>query len=181
MDKSTLLSYMPRYYRTSKVIDNINTANSSELTKFTERLDNTLDQFFVDTADYTLDRWEKELGIEVNNNYDINFRRSRIKSKLRGQGTVTINLIKNVSETFSNGEVDVIEDNPSYSFMIKFVGTRGVPPNLDDLKKAIEDIKPAHLAVTYAFTYTVWKEVKAITWGEVKTGTWGDLKTRKVI
>lgn len=172
---------MPNYYRTSKVIDSLNNVNAQELVDFDKKLDGVLNQFFLDTADYSLGRWEKELEIEINNSYDVEFRRSRIRSKLRGQGTITVNLIKNVAESFSNGEVDVIEDNPQYSFTVKFVGTKGIPPNLNDLKKAIEDIKPAHLLAIYKFTYTVWQEVKAITWGQVKTRTWEELKTRMVI
>jgi uncharacterized protein YmfQ (DUF2313 family) len=172
---------MPEYYKASKVIDNLNNANALELDGFDTKLNNVLDQFFIDTSDFTLERWEKEFGIQVNNSYDIEFRRTRITSKLRGQGTITVNLIKNVSESFSNGEVDVIEDNPSYSFTVKFIGVRGIPPNLDDLKTAIENIKPAHLTVLYEFTYTLWEEVKNITWGAVKTSTWGQLKTREVI
>ncbi|WP_231701856.1 YmfQ family protein [Crassaminicella thermophila] len=176
-----LMKYLPGYYKTSQVIANITDVENSEIQQFKTSLDNTLNQFFVDLADTSLDRWEKELGIPVNSSKPDEYRRSVIKSKLRGQGTITVNLIKNVSESYSNGEVEVIEDNPNYSFTIKFVGTRGIPPNLDDLKSAIEEIKPAHLAVEYEFTYTVWSEVKNITWNDVKTGTWDDLKTRQII
>ena len=181
MDKSTLLGYMPQYYLTSTVIDNINNANSNELNIFNSKLDSVLNQFFIDSADFTLERWEKEFGVEINNNLDTDFRRSRIKSKLRGSGTVTITLIKNVSEAFANGEVDIIEDNANYQFTVKFVGNKGIPPNLQDLKDSIERIKPAHLKVLYSFTYTTWGEVKVITWAQVKVGTWGELKTREVI
>lgn len=149
---------MPKYYKTSKVIDNINTANSAELTKFKERLDGVLNQFFLDTADFSLERWEKDLGIEINNNLNIDFRRSRIKSKLRGQGTVTIKLLKNVAESFSNGQVEIIENNANYEFTIKFVGTLGIPPNMNDLEKAIEEIKPAHLGYKFEYTYLTWDE-----------------------
>ncbi|WP_427340658.1 YmfQ family protein [Caloranaerobacter sp. DY30410] len=175
------MKYLPGYYRTSQVMTNITNAEDTELQLFITNLTNTLNQFFVDLADTSLDRWEKELGIPVNSSKPDEYRRSVIKSKLRGQGTITVNLIKNVSESYSNGEVEVIEDNPNYSFTIKFVGTRGIPPNLDDLKSAIEEIKPAHLAVQYEFTYTTWGEVKNTTWGSIKTGTWKELKTRKVI
>lgn len=181
MDKATLFSYMPRYYKNSKAIDNINTANSYELTLFKEELNNTLNQFFVDTADFTLERWESELGLVINGELDLDIRKSKIKSKLRGQGTITIKLIKNVAESFANGQVDVIENNADYSFTIKFISTRGIPPNLQDLKNSIEQIKPAHLAVKYEFTYTTWGEVKSLTWAQAKTGTWEDLKTRKVV
>lgn len=181
MDSSTLLGYMPSYYRTSTVIQNINNANAIELTIFEEKLTDVLNQFFVSTATFTLERWEKEFGVEINNNLEVDFRRSRIKSKLRGSGTVTITLIKNVSEAFANGEVDIIEDNANYQFTVKFVGNKGIPPNLQDLKDSIERIKPAHLKVLYSFTYTTWGEVKVIIWAQVKVGTWGELKTREVI
>jgi len=169
---------MPNYYKTSIVIDNLNNANAIELDSFDKKLDGVLNQFFVDTADYSLERWERELGITVNNNYDTNYRRSIILSKIRGQGTVTIKLIKNVAESFENGDVNVIENNTEYSFTIKFVGTKGIPPNIDDLKKAIEDIKPAHLAVLFEFTYNLWNYAKTLSWETVKTGTWQTLKVR---
>lgn len=144
---------MPTYYRTSKIIENLSAANAAELTTFKSSLENLLDQFFIDTADTSLERWETELGITVDNTKNINYRRSVIKSKLRGSGTATITLIKNVSASFSNGEVDVIEDNANYTFTIKFVGTLGTPPNMNDLEKAIEEIKPAHLAYTFEYVY----------------------------
>lgn len=168
MDKNTLLSYMPKYYKTSKVIDNLNTTNAVELNKFNSKLDSVLNQFFIDTADFTLERWEKGLNLDVNNNYNVEYRRSRILSKLRGQGTITVKLIKEVAESYNNGIVDVIEDNPNCTFTIKFIDNKGIPPNLDDLKMAIEEIKPAHLAVSYEFTYLTWDEFDKYnkTWDE---------------
>lgn len=176
MDKATLLSYMPGYYRTSKVIDNLQNANAVELEGFDGKLDGVLNQFFLDTADYCLERWEKELGIEVNNSYNMEFRRSRIRSKLRGQGTVTINLIRTVSESFSNGEVDIAEDSPGYSFTVKFVDKKGTPPNLQDLQNAIDEIKPAHLSVTYAFTYNTYQYLGSFTYGELKGRNYEELR-----
>jgi len=176
LDKNTLFSYMPGYYKTSKVIDNINNANAKELNTFSNNLDSLLKQFFIDTADFSLGRWEKELGIDVNNNYNVEYRRSRILSKLRGQGTITVKLIKEVAESYNNGIVDVIEDNPSYSFTIKFISNKGVPPNLEDLKVAIEEIKPAHLEVVYEFTYNTWNMISGLIWSEAINKTWNQLR-----
>ncbi|WP_051824110.1 putative phage tail protein [Clostridium sulfidigenes] len=176
MDKNTLFSYMPKYYKTSKVLDDLNNANAIELTFFKSKLNDVLNQFFIDSADFSLERWEKELGIDVNNNYNVEYRRSRILSKLRGQGTITVKLIKEVAESYNNGIVDVIEDNPSYSFIIKFISNKGVPPNIDDLKAAIDEIKPAHLAVIYEFTYNTWDMVSGLTWGGAINKTWNQLR-----
>lgn len=176
-----LLSYLPNYYRTSKIITNLTTSQALELQEFLSEIECTFNQFFVDLADSSLERWEKDLGIEVNNSKSNDSRRSMIKSKLRGHGTVTVKLINNVSESFSSGEVEVIEDNSSYSFTIKFVGRRGQPPNFEDLKKAIEEIKPAHLAVDYEFTYTTWAELKTLNWEALKQLTWKEVTILEVI
>ena len=36
---------------------------------------------------------------------------------------------------------------------------RSASPNLEDLKSAIEEIKPAHLAVAYAFNYLLIRDI----------------------
>ncbi|WP_231701918.1 YmfQ family protein [Crassaminicella thermophila] len=173
---SKLMQYLPNYYRTSKVMTNITDVYDIELQEFQTKLDNTLNQFFVDLADASLERWEKELGISVNKNKDIKYRRSVIKSKIRGQGTITINLIKNVAESYSNGEVEVTENNSNYSFTITFVGTKGIPPNMDDLKNAIEDIKPAHLGFTFEYTYNTYQYLSQFTHADLALYTHIDLR-----
>lgn len=152
-----------------------------ELEEFREGIWDVANQFFVNTATWGLEQWEKELGLSAYVGKPAAQRRSRIISKLRGVGTVTVKLIQKVAQSYDGGLVTV-DDHPEDSyFIIKFIDTKGIPPNLDDLKEAIEEIKPAHLEVVYEFTYTVWDEVKAITWNEVKTGTWDELKSRSII
>jgi hypothetical protein len=180
VDKSTLLAHMPLYYKKSDVIDNINAANAAELTNFTDELTNLLDQFFIDTADTSLERWEKDLGIPIDNTKDPDFRRSVIKSRLRGTGTVTIKLIKNVSESFSNGVVDVVEHNESYTFTVKFVGTVGIPPNMDDLANAIEEIKPAHLGYAFEYVYNTHQVLSAFTHADLSVYTHDQLRNEVI-
>lgn len=175
-----LMKHMPNYYKTSQVIKKITDSEDKELQLFEQRLNNTLNQFFVDLADSSLERWEAELGIPVNNSKPAEFRRSVIKSKLRGAGTVTVELIKNVSESYSNGEVDITEDNPNSIFTVTFVGTVGIPPNLDDLKNAIEEIKPAHLGVLYEFIYNTWDDLKTFTWDYLSNNTWEEIKSEVI-
>ena len=37
--------------------------------------------------------------------------------------------------------------------MIKFVSVLGIPPNIDDLTAAINEIKPAHLDFSYEYLF----------------------------
>ncbi|AOY78356.1 hypothetical protein BJL90_12935 [Clostridium formicaceticum] len=167
---------MPGYYKTSQVMNSLTGVEAIQMQEFNSKLDDVLNQFFVDTATFALERWEKELGIPVNNSKPAAFRRSVIKSKLRGSGTVTVNLIKNVSESYSNGEVDVIENNPNYSFTVKFVGTLGIPPNLEDLKNAIEEIKPAHLVALFQFIYNTHNTLAQFTHNQLSQYTHDQLR-----
>ncbi|SNT18584.1 hypothetical protein SAMN05446037_104913 [Anaerovirgula multivorans] len=155
---NSLMKFMPEYYRTSKVATNLINVEEEELQSFKKKLEETLNQFYVDTSTFTLERWEREVGIPVNNTKPAAYRRSVIKSKIRGSGTITVKLIKNVSESFTNGEVEVIENPECYSFTIRFISVMGVPPNIDDLKEAIEEIKPAHLMVEYSYRYLIWND-----------------------
>lgn len=138
--------------------------------------DGFFDQLTLGTATWGLVWWEEALGIPTEAGKSHAFRRSRIRAKLRGQGTTTVVMIQNVAESFSNGAVDVIEHPAEYRFDVKFTGTIGIPPNMDDLSAAIEEIKPAHLAYDYIIIYRTWGQVKPYTWGAVKPYTWGAVK-----
>lgn len=175
-----VIDNMPSYYANSVVMTNLTGAEDNELARFDQDIQTTLDQFFVNTAEYTLDRWEKEFGIKTNPTKPLAERRSVIKSKMRGSGTITVSLIENVAESYDGGDVAVTEQPELYQFTVTFVDTRGIPPNLDDLKEAIEQIKPAHLAVIYSFSYLVWNELdtKVWTWNDLdaQTLTWDELE-----
>ena len=146
MDKKTLLSYQPDYYKNSKVIDNLNTAFATELTKAQKNIINTFNQFFLLDADTSLSRWEKEFGIAVNENLSIDERRKRILGKLRGLGTSTIKQIRGICLSYVE-DADVIENNEDYSFTIKLISSVGFKKIIIDLLEILEEIKPAHLRI----------------------------------
>jgi uncharacterized protein YmfQ (DUF2313 family) len=166
---------------TTKVFAALLSAKQIEIDGVNNVIQDLINQCFVDTATWGLDYWENLLGIVTDQSKDVSYRRSTIKAKLRGSGTITVQLIENVASSFSNGEVAIIEHPAIYSFEVKFVGTIGVPPNMADLQNAIDQIKPAHLAVTYTYLYTQWSKVKTATWETVKTGTWDGLRNGEVI
>jgi hypothetical protein len=158
-------------------MENICNANATELNNFNTQIQDTQNQLFVDTADFTLSRWEQEFGIEVNNNLNAAYRISRIKSKMRGQGTCTESLIQNVANSFDNGTVQVIEHSSDYTIEIRFISDYGIPPNLSDLQNALSAVMPAHLATIYTYLYTLWQSTEKVTWGAIKaSGTWSNLK-----
>lgn len=97
-------------------------------------------------------------------------------SKLRGAGTTTAEMIEQVVASFANSDCEVIEHPEDYRFDIKFVGTIGIPPNMDDVRAAIEEIKPAHLAYQFIYLFRTWGDIKDQTWGGIVSQTWGEIK-----
>lgn len=166
-----LFSYLPAYYETSRVMQSDMDAKGSELDALYQALNSTADQFFVRTATWGLERWEMELGIPTDRNKPIEQRRAVLESKLRGAGTFSGALVKNVAEAYDRGAIEVSFQPGEWGFTVKFVDTLGIPPNLSDLKSAIEEIKPAHMAVDYALRYLTIAEVEGMTFEEISATT----------
>jgi len=131
-------------------------------------------QFFVVLADKNISEHEKDVGLTPDTNADIDTRRGRVLSKLRGTGTVTKTMMKNVAASFVNGDIEIIEYPSEYCFAVKFTSRTGIPYNIIDIQNMIEEIKPAHLAVEYIFTYRLWQDIidTLNDWENVKSYTW---------
>ena len=147
----SLINKLPSFYD-NYITKPIQDSFTVEANLMNDKVEKTLEQFFVDSATYGLDYWEKMLGISKNT-FDIQTRRENIKAKMRSRGTTTVSFIKNICEAYSNGEVDIIVNHSDYSFVIDFIGTIGIPRAFAELDKAINEIKPCHLAHSYRFNY----------------------------
>jgi hypothetical protein len=171
-----LLQYLPDYYRSIRDIRELMNTEGEEISLLWNESNNVLNQFFVQTATQGLSLWESELGIKIDPTKPIERRREVIKAKLRGAGTTTKKMIKAAAAAFSGGEVDVIEYPAEYRFVVKFIGVRGIPPNMAGFIQMLEQIKPAHLTYSFSYTYTTWDNLHGLTWNHASTKTWNDLK-----
>jgi len=156
-----LLGYLPRFYEASPVMRGLMQSQEREADALQAAIDSVLDQQFVHTATWGLDLWERQLGLPTDPSKPADQRRSVIKSKLRGVGTVTAALIKSVAEAYDGGEVTVAEEHGAYAIKVTFIGNRGVPANLWDLENALREIIPAHLGVRFEFTFLTFGELSA--------------------
>ncbi|OPA80227.1 phage portal protein [Paenibacillus selenitireducens] len=152
-------SYLPSYLSGSEILGAMLDTEAVEVSDVNTSIEDVLNQFYIDTATWGLDRWEKMCGIATDLSKPLDQRRSVIKSKLRGIGTVTVEHVKNVAEAFANGEVDVAEDVAHHMIIVTFVGKLGRPPNMDDIKNALRDIIPAHLGIEYVFKYYLYNDL----------------------
>ena len=175
----SLINKLPSFYD-NDITKPIQDSFSVEANSINDEVENTLNQCFVDSATFGLDKWEKMLGISKNNN-DIQTRRENIKAKMRSRGTTSIEVIKNICEAYSYGEVEIVVDHSNYSFEINFIGSIGVPKAFAELDKTINEIKPAHLGHSYKFRYNNHEYLSQFTHEHLSQFTHDELRNSKEI
>lgn len=171
-----LMEYLPELWRGTPEMVAIQGALDPAVDAAWAARDALIAQVDVTTATWGLANWEQMLGLAVDASKSDSYRRTRVMSKLRGQGTTTAKMLKNVAESFSNGEVEVIEHPAECGVDLKFVGTIGVPPNMDDLTAAVEEVIPAHLSYRYIIQFRPWGQLARHHWGALAARTWGEVK-----
>ena len=169
-----LINKLPSFYD-NYITRPIQNSFTIEADSINNNVEDTLNQFFVDDATWGLINWEKMLGISKNN-FDIDTRRENIKAKMRSRGTTTVSVIKNICEAYSNGIVEVIVNYSDYSFVIDFIGTVGIPKAFDELDKAINEIKPCHLAHSYKFNYNTHSDISNYTHEQLANYTHDEIR-----
>lgn len=174
-----LARYAPPFLAEIRELAEIYRAQGYEVGRLQHNLRNLLDQCFIVTATWGLVRWEEMYGVGTNLSLTYEQRREILMAKLRGQGTTTRQMIEDTAATFSGGEVKVTEDNPNHRFIIRFIGIKGIPRNMQAFISMLEDIKPAHLGYVFEYRYTVWGELKPYTWGSLRNMEWEDIRTLK--
>lgn len=171
-----LNNYVAEFICKGKIFSKIFEEQQKQLDKIDTDIQDLINQCFIQTATWSLNIWEELYKLEIDLTDTYENRRARVISAMRGHGTTTIEMIKNLATSFSNGDVEIIEHSSEYYFIVKFVGTKGVPPKIEDLKNAINLIKPCHLGVEYEFTYNTWEDMKVKTWLQLANMTWQGVK-----
>ena len=170
-DRYDLMLQLPDFYRSAPFCE-LQRILGEMVRRASVDVDFTMAQLWPQTASgWGLDLWEAAYGIPVEAGKDTEFRRTRVISKLRGQGIPTAELLKAVAASFVNGDVDIVEHNGQACFVVKFVSTIGVPPNIEDLTAAIREIKPAHLDFLYEYLFRTHGQLAGYTHGQLETYT----------
>lgn len=157
-----LIKYLPPFYFNSEEVKNIQDSIQKEDIAVKEAIKDVLNQLFVNTSTWGLNYWEKLLGIESNNYKSVEERRSSVLAKLRGQGTTTVEVIKEIAQSYAD-KAEVTENNSNYSFIIGLESYKGFPFILNSLYNIIEEIKPAHLECKYKLTSTTKDKIRFAT------------------
>lgn len=124
-------------------------AEQPELDKMEEDLSELLKQFYIKTATYSLDEWEKEFGLECGTSLTLMQRRARVLAKLNSNPPATIKMLENlVFQTISANAVTIIEHPSEYSFTI-YVNSDYLIETFAIADEAVRLARPAHLSYKF--------------------------------
>lgn len=172
-----LMEYLPPYYEEVLEFNEVMSSEGVELEALRSEKESMLAQMFLPTATWGIERWERELGLAFEPAKPIAWRREQVSAKLRGSGTTTKEMIVRAAAAFSGGEVEVVEHPGEHRFVVRFVGTLGIPSNMTGFVRMLEEIKPAHLAYGFEYTFTAWVALPVMSWSEASGLTWYELRT----
>ncbi len=136
-----LKSYLLEIYTDIVEMDAITAAEGPQFDKIDTATADVLDQFFIDTATWGLEKYEKLLEITTDLSKPYEERRSMIKSKMRLRGKLDRQLIEGIAAAFTDGEVEVKFDG---KILIIFKDSTQ-PLILPDFMSVFEEVNTSHL------------------------------------
>ena len=114
------------------------------------------DNFFFDTLDvYGCEYFEKLLNVPLKPGDSLENRRAKIQAKWLSNHHNSIALIQIVCDCWRNSEVEA--DFIGGKIVITFLRKYGVPADINSLKEAINEIKPAHIPYVCKYKYPVFR------------------------
>ena len=145
--------YLPKGYDASPEIGAMADGLESAVALVRQGREDLLKQLDLSAATWGLDIWEERLGLPTNHSEPYSQRRRRVKAKLQGQGTTTVEVLRSVVASFGYNlsQVSIVEHSRQYKFEIVLSELAAVPGDVSAIEAAVNEIKPAHLG--YWFTY----------------------------
>ena len=144
--KNSLFSYLPDTYKKSKVMKDILAQQETQLDKARERQDEIAQDVYPSTT-MRPELWEYAIEpVE-----DLERRRKNIIAKMRGAGTVTLQLAKDIVQAYTDGEVTAEEDNDDCMLHFEITSATAGIADADIMRKQLYETIPAHIDFQYRF------------------------------
>ena len=145
---ANLAEYLPLFVSQDKEINILLSVESKEHNRQRELLIDILKQFFIHSATWGLDHWEKVFAIYSKPNESYELRRAKIYAKLQSKQISTVQFLQQLASKFfpSNTTVEIKEVNSKNLFYL-IANYTALDNDYFALLDAIEIYKPAHLAM----------------------------------
>lgn len=147
-EDANLAAYLPGFVTRDKEINTLLSVESEEHNRQRELLIDILKQFFVHSATWGLDAWEKSFAIYSKPGESYELRRAKIYAKLQSKQISTVKFLTQLASKFfpEQASVEIKEVNPENLFYL-IANYTALDNDYFALRDAIEIYKPAHLAM----------------------------------
>lgn len=174
--RKDLMSYMPIYYRKSKIIDMLMGIYGSKLREQFSKNDEMKKQFLIDAATFMLPYHEAEYQ-KKSSSIDIEQRQKFILANRYAIGKVmNITELKKLINMFYDCEIT--EDFENMTVNIRINDTYVEEYILSDLKKIARTFIPAHIEIKIIYDFLRWRELEALNMNfvQMEKYTWQGLE-----
>ena len=139
-----IMQYLPAFLAHSQQFKATSDADNKEHDTIRIDLQDVLDQFYVKSATWGLDRWEELCGISTDKTLSDSVRRSTIIAKLQNPGSVTEVFLTNLINGYIADQQGYIISYPS-EYRIEVLYRGGQITDYEKLRTAISTYIPAHI------------------------------------
>lgn len=123
-------------------------AEQPELDRMKQELVDLVKQFYAKTATFSMERWERDLGLTVDSSMALEQRRARVIAKMNTRTPATVKMLENlVMQTLDADRVFIKEYPSDYSFAIYVEKEYLV--ELGIAAEAVYHARPAHLGYRF--------------------------------
>lgn len=162
-----MINRLPWYYRKSKVVSDLYSVIQNILDKAKSDIDTeSLRLFITQTDEFT--KHEADVGLHPIDDTDDN-RLSRVIARLQGNNILTLSELETLITNYEPTDCSIDEDFAEYTVYITFSGRKGIPENIELIKAAVEEVKPAHLKIEYVYCENTWTDLSE------QFGAWGNI------
>lgn len=175
----SLLNNLHKFFRSDPFVKSTLESSGDKLNDINLSAKNVGDEFWFDTMSATgIAILENQLDFRAKS-VDLLGKRNELEARWKTAGKCDLELLQVIANSWRNGEVAIMFTNACIK--ITFISVIGIPRDIDSLKFAINEAKPAHLPVEYTFRYRTWGNLLQNTWGYYKQFTWGQVLRKEGI
>lgn len=150
--KVDVMRYLPQFLANDASFKLTQDTLSTEHEKLRLTVIDIARQFFVETATWGLDDWERIYNIVPDNKSDLEDRRERLLRKIRGASTVTHKRMQSIIDSVIwTHDATIVENMAPGVFRIDMETIIA----LEELRAAVDFYKPAHLTYVIAHSFFV--------------------------
>lgn len=139
-----ILAYLPKFLQKSPLFKGTNDADSKEHETIRLDLQDLLNQFFIKSATWGLERWEDLVGIKTDTTKSLESRRDAVIAKLQNPESVTETFLTNLINRYIADKAGYIISYPS-EYRIEVLYHGGQVLDYEKLRQSINTYIPAHI------------------------------------